>query len=61
MTINLNESAYLDAASVLLGLPVRPEHHAEVLAAFAVLAAQARLIAQFALPGNIEAAPRFTP
>ncbi len=55
------ETAYLDAASIMLGLPIRPEHRAEVLTAFAVLTAQAKLITQFSLPEDIEAAPRFTP
>jgi hypothetical protein len=54
-------TAYLDAASALLGLPILPEHRDEVLAAFAVLTQQARLLAAFALPEHIEAAPRFMP
>jgi hypothetical protein len=54
-------SAYLDAAAALLGLPIRPEHRGEVEAAFAVLTAQAALLGAFALPVEIEAAPRFTP
>ena len=50
---------YLDAAAALLGLPIRPEHRAEVLAAFAVLMGHARLLEEFALPDDVEAAPRF--
>ncbi|MDE8344716.1 MAG: DUF4089 domain-containing protein [Acidocella sp.] len=55
------EAAYLQAASLMLGLPIRPEHQADVAAAFAVLGTQARLITEFSLPADIEAAPRFTP
>jgi hypothetical protein len=54
-------TAYLNAASAVLGLPIRAEHRREVFAAFAVLAEQARLVAEFALPEEIEAAPRFLP
>jgi hypothetical protein len=50
---------YLDAASALLGLPIRPEDRAEVLAAFAVLCEQAGLVMRFELPDEVEAAPRF--
>jgi hypothetical protein len=50
---------YLDAASALAGLPIRPEDRAEVLTAFAVLREQARLVTAFELPDEVEAAPRF--
>jgi hypothetical protein len=53
--------AYFDAASALLGLPVRPEHRDEALAAFRVLSAQARLVTEFPLPEDAEPAPRFVP
>jgi hypothetical protein len=52
---------YLNRAAALLGLPIRPEHYEEVLAAFRVLRAQAQLVAEFELPPHAEAAPRFTP
>jgi hypothetical protein len=52
-------AAYLSQASILLGLPIRPEHHDEVVAAFRVLTAQAKLITDFALPDETEPAPRF--
>jgi Protein of unknown function (DUF4089) len=54
-------SNYLDVASKLLDLPIRPEHREEVMTAALALAAQARLLAALALPESIEAAPRFTP
>jgi len=52
---------YLDAAAVLLGLPIQPAHREAVEAAFAVLLAQGRLVTEFALPEDIDAAPRFRP
>ena len=55
------EKAYLSAASALTDLPIRPEHLDEVMAAFAVITSQARLVTEFLLPETIEAAPRFIP
>jgi hypothetical protein len=55
------DDAYLKAAAALLDLPIRPEHVDEVMAAFAVITAQARLVTEFSLPETIEAAPRFIP
>lgn len=52
---------YLNQASRLLDLPIAAEHYEQVLAAFRVLRAQARLVAEFDLPPHVEAAPRFTP
>jgi hypothetical protein len=52
---------FLSAASALLKLPIRPEHREEVAAAFAVLLAQGRLVLDFPLPEETEAAPRFIP
>jgi hypothetical protein len=60
----MNEAAqqdYLTAAANLLGLTIRPEHEAEVRAAFAVISAQARLVNGFVLDDDVEAAPRFIP
>jgi hypothetical protein len=57
----MSEADYLRAASALLGLPILPEHEQEVRDAFAVISAQARLVTEFALPDDVEAAPRFTP
>jgi hypothetical protein len=51
---------YVAAAGRLLGLPLRAQDEAEVLAAFKVLHQQATLVTSFALPGEVEAAPRFT-
>jgi hypothetical protein len=52
---------YLNAAAALANLPIRPEDRDEVMAAFAVITAQARLVTEFHLPETIEAAPRFVP
>ena len=52
---------YLNQAALLLDLPIRAEHHDEVLAAFRILRAQSRLITEFELPAHFEPAPRFTP
>ena len=61
MSTNKEIEAYLDAASIFLGLPIRPEHRDEVLVAFRVLAEHGELVKEFALPEHVEAAPRFTP
>jgi hypothetical protein len=61
MSVNTEIEDYLASAASLLGLPVQPEHRDEVLAAFLVLAEYGRMIAAFALPEGIEAAPRYTP
>jgi 1-carboxybiuret hydrolase subunit AtzG-like len=61
MTMAQEYTAYLDAASALLGLPIAPEHREAVEAAFLVLRAQAELVTNFALPEETEAAPRYTP
>jgi hypothetical protein len=55
------DTNYLDAASALLGLPIRPEDREEVLKAFAVLRGHAQLVAAFPLPEETEVAPRFQP
>jgi hypothetical protein len=55
------DAAYLDEAAALLGLPILPEHRSEIAAAFAVLLEQARLVTEFPLQEDIEAAPRFVP
>ena len=53
--------SYLEAASMLMGLRIHPDHYAEIRAAFIVLRAQAALIREFPLPEEIEAAPRYMP
>jgi hypothetical protein len=53
------EEDYLAAAAALLGLPIRPAHKADVLAAFMVLREQGRMVTAFELPEETEQAPRF--
>ncbi len=53
--------AYFEAASALLDLPILPEHRDEALAAFKVLRQHAAVVMEFALPKDVEAAPRFRP
>jgi hypothetical protein len=55
------EENFFAAASALLGLPIKPEHYDDALAAFRVLTAQAKLVTEFLIPDEIDAAPRFTP
>lgn len=54
-------SGYLDAAADLLGLPIAPADRDEAVAAMDMLLAQARLVLEFPIEGDIEPAPRFTP
>lgn len=54
-------TAYFNAAAAAVGLAPRPEHREEVFAAFRVLMEQAKLVTEFALPDETEAAPRFSP
>ena len=61
MSTNKEIEDYLQAASALLGLPIRPEHQDEVLAAFRVLVEHGNLVTEFTLPEAVEAAPRFIP
>jgi hypothetical protein len=52
---------YLQTAAAMLGLPIRPEDSEQVYEAFRILREQAKLVTEFALPENLEQAPRFTP
>jgi hypothetical protein len=45
----------------MFGLPIQAEHRAAVEAAFAVLLAQGKLVTEFLIPEETEAAPRYTP
>jgi hypothetical protein len=55
------EESFFAVASALLGLPIKPEHYDDALAAFRVLTTQAKLVTDFPLPNEIDAAARFTP
>jgi hypothetical protein len=61
MSENDESDAYLEAASRFLDLPIRPEHRADVIIAFNVLVAFGRLVTEFKLDEQVEAAPRYRP
>ncbi|MCK8783489.1 DUF4089 domain-containing protein [Roseomonas sp. NAR14] len=52
-------AAYVDAAAALLGLEVRPEWREGVVANLQATAAAARLMLEFPLPDELDAAPVF--
>ncbi|MCJ2055485.1 DUF4089 domain-containing protein [Methylobacterium sp. J-048] len=51
--------AYAALAAPLLGLAIEPDWMPPITANLRVLAAAAELVAGFALPDEVEAAPRF--
>jgi hypothetical protein len=53
--------AYVDRAAVLIGLPIAPPHRPGVVQAMGVIVAAARLVMEFPLPDDVEAAPVFEP
>ncbi|VWX61933.1 conserved hypothetical protein [Burkholderiales bacterium 8X] len=53
--------AYVDAASAVLGLALRPEHRPGVLRYFALAAEQAALLEAVPLAMHVEPAPSFVP
>jgi hypothetical protein len=54
-----NIEEYVDRTSSLINLPLDPEHRPGVVENFERIAAIARLVNEFPLPQNIEAAPVF--
>jgi hypothetical protein len=57
--INIEE--YVDRTCELINLPLNPEHRPGVVVNFERIAAIARLVNEFPLPQDIEAAPVFEP
>ena len=53
-------SAFVDANAALLGLEIRPEWRASVLANMRTITAAANLVHDFALEDELEAAPVFS-
>jgi hypothetical protein len=51
--------AYVDAAARVVALPLADAHRPGVVLAFHRLAASAALVEGFALPPDVEAAPRY--
>ncbi|MFB2897324.1 DUF4089 domain-containing protein [Aerosakkonemataceae cyanobacterium BLCC-F50] len=52
---------YVDTISQLVDLPIDPEHRPGVIQNFERIMAIAKLVTEFPLPENIEAAPIFEP
>ncbi len=57
--INIEE--YVDRTAELINLPLDPEHRPGVVVNFKRIAEIARLVTEFPLPHEIEAAPVFQP
>ena len=53
--------AYVDGAAELIDLPIAAEDRAAVVRAMEGLAAAGRLVMEFPLPDDVEAAPVFEP
>jgi hypothetical protein len=53
--------AHVDGAARLIDLPIAAEHRPGVVQAMGVIAAAARLVMEFPLPDDLEAAPVFEP
>lgn len=53
--------AYVDVTAQTLGLPIDPASRALVVQNLAGLLQAARIVAEFELPVDLEAAPVFTP
>jgi hypothetical protein len=60
-TRSFDAARYLDGAAAALALEIAPEHRPGVLANLERLAEVARLIMEFPLPDETEAAPVFRP
>ncbi|WP_017721091.1 DUF4089 domain-containing protein [Kamptonema formosum] len=52
---------YVEQMARLVDLPLQPEHRAGVVENFARIQAVAKLVTEFPLPEEIEAAPVFEP
>jgi Protein of unknown function (DUF4089) len=57
----LNPAEYVDQISLLIDLPLDPEHRSGVIQNMARTIAIAQLVTDFPLPDEIEAAPVFQP
>ncbi|MCC3418447.1 MAG: DUF4089 domain-containing protein [Microcoleus sp. PH2017_29_MFU_D_A] len=56
-----NIEEYVDRTSELIDLPLKPEHRPGVVVNFERIVQIARLVTEFPLPPEIEAAPVFEP
>lgn len=58
---SFDAEAFMDAAAAALALPIAAEHRAGVVLNLERLAAMSRLVREFPLADDIEAAPVFQP
>ncbi|MCC3411533.1 MULTISPECIES: DUF4089 domain-containing protein [unclassified Microcoleus] len=56
-----NIEEYVDRTAELINLPIKPEHRPGVVVNFERIVQIARLVTEFPLPPEIEAAPVFEP
>ena len=58
---SFDTEAYVDAAAMLIGLPLDPAHRPGVVLNLERIAQMAALVMEFALPDETEPAPVFKP
>mgnify|MGYP002785065826 FL=1 len=58
---SLDPTEYVDQMSLLINLPLDPEHRPGVIENMERILAVAKLVTEFPLPEEIEAAPVFEP
>lgn len=58
---SLDPTEYVDQMSLLINLPLDPEHRPGVIENMERMIAVAKLVTEFPLPEEIEAAPVFEP
>lgn len=58
---SLNPAEYVDQMALLINLPLDPEHRSGVIENMERIIAVAKLVTEFTLPEEIEAAPIFEP
>ena len=57
----INVEEYVDRTAELINLPLEPEYRPGVVVNFERIVAIARLVTEFSLPPEVEAAPVFEP
>jgi len=58
---SLDPAEYVDQMALLINLPLHPEHRRGVIENMERIIAVAKLVTEFPLPAEIEAAPIFEP
>lgn len=56
-----NPSQYIEQMSIILDLPLQPEHKIGVIKNFETIIKISQLVNEFSLPETIEPAPKFEP